>query len=55
METLETVRSVQPGLTEYGAENGSKNGSGKMKFSKKYKKSVDFVRNQRIFGPSGGI
>ena len=32
-----------------------KNGSGKMKSSKKYKKSADFTRNQRIFGPSGGI
>ena len=31
------------------------NGSGKMKPPKKQKKSADFTRNQRIFGPSGGI
>ena len=55
METLEIVQSIQSRLTENGAENGSKNGSGKMKTLKKYKKSADFTRNQRIFGPSGGI
>ena len=54
METPEIVQSVQSRPTENEAENESKNGSGKMKPSKKYKKSVDFVfvRNQRIFGRS---
>ncbi len=52
MEASETIQSVQPGLTGNGAENGTKNGSGKMKTSRKYKKSADFTRNQRIFGPS---
>ena len=51
METPEIVHFVQLRLIENGAENGS----GKMKSPKKYKKSADFTRNQRIFGPSGGI
>lgn len=55
MEAPEIVHFVQHHLIENGAKNGSENGSEKMKPPKKYKKSADFTRNQRIFGPSGGI
>lgn len=55
MKAPEIVHFVQLRLIENGAKNGSENGSGKMESPKKYKKSADFTRNQRIFGPSGGI
>ncbi|WP_337601734.1 hypothetical protein [Dysosmobacter welbionis] len=48
------LRLIENG-SKNGSENGSENGSGKMKPPKKQKKSADFTRNQRIFGPSGGI
>ncbi|WP_317335003.1 hypothetical protein [Dysosmobacter welbionis] len=55
MKAPEIVHFFQLRLIENGSKNGSENGSGKMKPPKKQKKSADFTRNQRIFGPSGGI